>query len=430
MAEQLGKFLTELPELTSPSDSNLMYVVDGDTSKKATLGNLKKIVGGDVTGAGSGAIVSFSDGADNIPLKSFIAQINPTQDLHGYDKPWAGGAGKNKLDLTTIYPYKREMGVTITVNSDGTFTFNGTTTDTSQISHKLPLEVAKTFAGMILNGNVANSGINCILELDGSPYTVYGNDNGSGATISNDIANINKDVNLIYRVQSGVTLNNVVIKPMIRLATEIDPSWQPYENICPISGHTSVTVTISDGETSTTKTTALGQTVYGGQLNVLTGGLTVDRAIVDLGSFNWISESTTLSGLARVGVEETRPLGALYNQTPICSSYEGVAPKGYSAFNNGEISFSNNEANPMIRVRNQNFASMTDAQIKSAMNGVTLCYELATPITVQLTPQEVNSLLGQNYIEADSGDVDLVYVRNLNIVINDLINRVTALENE
>lgn len=183
------------------------------------------------------------------------------------------------------------------------------------------------------------------------------------------------------------------------------------DNVRTISGSTSATVTVSDGETSTTKTTPLGQTVYGGQLNVLTGELTIDRAIVDLGSFNWISENTTVSGLARVGVEEIRPLGALYNQTPICSSYEGVTPKGYTAFNNGEIGFSNNEANPMIRVRDQNFASMTDAQIKSAMNGVTLCYELATPQTVQLTPQEVNSLLGQNNISADTGDVDIVYVK-------------------
>ena len=38
-------------------------------------------------------------------------------------------------------------------------------------------------------------------------------------------------------------------------------------------------------------------------------------------------------------------------------------------------------------------------------------YELATPQTVQLTPQEVNSLLGQNNISADTGDVDIVYVK-------------------
>jgi hypothetical protein len=34
-----------------------------------------------------------------------------------------------------------------------------------------------------------------------------------------------------------------------------------------------------------------------------------------------------------------------------------------------------------------------------------------TPQTVQLTPQEVNSLLGQNNISADTGDIDIVYVK-------------------
>ena len=35
--------------------------------------------------------------------------------------------------------------------------------------------------------------------------------------------------------------------------------------------------------------------------------------------------------------------------------------------------------------------------------------ELATPITYQLTPQEVTTLLGQNNIWADAGDVEVTY---------------------
>lgn len=430
MAQQIGQFLTELPEATSLKPDDLMYVVASNTSKKIGINNLKKTVSPIVEGSGIGSIASFTDGSDS-PLEKCIVEINPTQDLHGYDKPWAGGAGKNKLDLTTINPYKREMGATITVNSDGTFTFNGTTTDTSQISYKLPLEVAKTFAGMILNGNVANSGINCILELDGSPYTVYGNDSGSGATISNDIANIDKAVNLIYRVQSGVTLNNVVIKPMIRLATETDPSWQPYENICPISGHSSVTVTVSDGETSTTKTTALGQTVYGGQLNVLTGELTIDRQIVDLGSLTW---TRTDNSIIDVGYWfHANISGKMATGETINSNYRTAPYKSVTQLVNAEGSAVDKvavEAGGEVGYRIID-SSYTDATaFKTAMNGVQMCYFLATPQTVQLTPQEVDSILGQNNISADTGSVEVIYARDLNIVINDLLERVTALENE
>lgn len=42
-----------------------------------------------------GPVASFPDGADDIPLKSLIVDINPVQDLHGYDSPWPAGGGKN-----------------------------------------------------------------------------------------------------------------------------------------------------------------------------------------------------------------------------------------------------------------------------------------------------------------------------------------------
>lgn len=52
----------------------------------------------------------------------------------------------------------------------------------------------------------------------------------------------------------------------------------------------------------------------------------------------------------------------------------------------------------------------TDAEsFKSAVDGVQLCYEIAEPQTYQLTPHEVNSLLGVNNIFADTGDISCEY---------------------
>jgi hypothetical protein len=54
----------------------------------------------------------------------------------------------------------------------------------------------------------------------------------------------------------------------------------------------------------------------------------------------------------------------------------------------------------------------------------------ATPITYQLTPTQVKSLLGTNNVWADTGDVnEAVYTRDLNITVNDIISRIEALEN-
>ena len=46
------------------------------------------------------------DNALALPARSLVTSINAIQDLHGYDKPWAGGAGKNKWpfgDFTGTY---------------------------------------------------------------------------------------------------------------------------------------------------------------------------------------------------------------------------------------------------------------------------------------------------------------------------------------
>lgn len=50
----------------------------------------------------SGPIVSFN-GRNNTKIKSLVANIEPVQDLHGYDHPWPGGAGKNLLNIDRPY---------------------------------------------------------------------------------------------------------------------------------------------------------------------------------------------------------------------------------------------------------------------------------------------------------------------------------------
>ena len=53
--------------------------------------------------------------------------------------------------------------------------------------------------------------------------------------------------------------------------------------------------------------------------------------------------------------------------------------------------------------------SYTDAEtFKSAVLGQKLVYELATPITYQLTPQQIATLNGENNLWG-SGDIELTY---------------------
>ena len=70
------------------------------------------------------AIATFEDRTGGNILENLNIAIEPVQDLHGYDSPWVGGAGKNKLNVTGTT--QTISGVTYTVNSDGSVKANGT----------------------------------------------------------------------------------------------------------------------------------------------------------------------------------------------------------------------------------------------------------------------------------------------------------------
>ena len=63
-------------------------------------------------GSASGEIASFVTSSVN-DISSLKVTLTPIQDLHGYDSPWVGGAGKNKIPITCESTVK--SGVTYTV---------------------------------------------------------------------------------------------------------------------------------------------------------------------------------------------------------------------------------------------------------------------------------------------------------------------------
>jgi hypothetical protein len=75
--------------------------------------------------------------------------------------------------------------------------------------------------------------------------------------------------------------------------------------------------------------------------------------------------------------------------------------------NNGVITF---YANGIIRWKEQGSLSLADYRTYLASNPFQLCYELATPLTYQLTPTQIEALTGANNIWASSGDVTVTVV--------------------
>lgn len=116
-------------------------------------------------------------------------------------------------------------GVTFTVNSDGTVTVSGTATGTATLYLTSSIDLS-LFNGMLLNGCPVPSSDDAILrlEMNESPWTGI-SQNVSDAEIDGFASGtLGK---LFIRVFSGKTVN-VTFKPMIRLASITDDTYEPY----------------------------------------------------------------------------------------------------------------------------------------------------------------------------------------------------------
>ena len=198
--------------------------------------------------------------------------------------------------------------------------------------------------------------------------------------------------------------------PMPKLEISIEPvqsgSGDPSpSNVRPISGWSGAQITVTDDLTTPTETHTLfitfhdssdnPITVYGGMLNVTSGELTVDWTEVDLGTLDW----GVYSNVVFVASVTDRAYG---NFNVICEIYNTTTATRIDGMRNLEIKGSVD--NDKVIIKDSSYNNDTDA-FKTAMNGVKLVYELATPITYQLTPAQVTTLLGQNNIFADCGQI-------------------------
>ena len=143
-----------------------------------------------------------------------------------------------------------------------------------------------------------------------------------------------------------------------------------------------------------TYTIDLNGTRYGSELDVLNGVDIDTLGNVDLGTLNWSYNS--IQNFFFADLNDIK----LTTKNLICDRYIYVE-KSWAAMQNGEFGKVANST--QIRFHNDNYN--TGADFKTAMSGVQFVYELATPITVQLSPTQVKSLVGTNNIFADCGQI-------------------------
>ena len=318
----------------------------------------------------SGSVASFADGA-NVPVKSLIINIDPVQSGSGDPSPDnvrpISGWSEVNVQRTGINIFDGEWEVGLISATTGQ-----NTDDNNYCRTKNYLPV------------VPNSEVYCIPENKTLYFREY-------------------DANKNFIRYAQINSNNrlLVILPdtfFVRFCWDGNTYDGDISINYPSSDHS-----YHEPQLSTSINISLGQTVYGGKIDVTKGELTVDSAMVDLGTLNWF-----LAGSGRLNSiivdQKNVPVSVAGNAK--CTAYKVVSNNDVASTNNGIAVGINNYT---IQVNDSRYNGGDPNAFKTAVSGVMLCYELATPLTVQLTPHEVTALLGSNNVWADSGDSEVTY---------------------
>lgn len=195
------------------------------------------------------------------------------------------------------------------------------------------------------------------------------------------------------------------------------------DNVRQISGWESVNVYVSPTEDEAdghTTTTSLGRTVYGGTLDVVSGVLTVTHEILDLGSLNWQYNSSYGSG-GGAFYSTSKNFGYTDDsEAPnmTCSMYPVKSRNDLYSSADPAFGVTGSGTTRYATVRDTRYTDPT--AFKTAMNGVQLAYPTNDPQTYQLTPTQINTLLGENNVWADAGAVSVTYRRDINLALEQL----------
>lgn len=207
-------------------------------------------------------------------------------------------------------------------------------------------------------------------------------------------------------------------------------------NIHPISGRTGASVILSPTETaadgteySVTWQDEVG-TVYGGIIDFATGVLTITHYFGRLNLWNWTYQAG-LGGYFRAANKSTatggtmlRKVGGQLEGECFCSCYSIENVTSISNLSDKSITLGNDASSYNIIVKDSDYGSDADA-FKASLPDAAVVVIKRYPeyyTTYQLTPQQINTLIGQNYIWSDDGEVTVRYPVDSKTYIDSLVN--------
>lgn len=401
--DEIADLKSDLGELTDLTTTDKDSLVDAINEVDADLSETdRRVLASYPTNTASGGVASFADGADDIPVKSLVVNIEPNQSGSGDPSP------------TNVRPISGWTGATVTRCGKNLFDADNATVYTRSLSAS---EWAYT--------SVAKScAFACI------PNTTYTLSIGSDASYSG-VFRVGFYTSDLPSTSDTTTLtpSTVTVLSSYATITTTSPSGAKYM-IVQLSassfdeaigylqvdkGSTATDYEAYNGTTYTVDWTTEAGTVYGGTLDVTSGVLTVDRTSVGMNMLTWYHASgsgydymyTSISTAHTVDNADVNMMSSIYAVVPF--SERGTHTTPILTFDS---------ANHILQARNTGYSDAS--AFTTSLSEAQLVYELATPQTYQLTPTEVTTLLGLNNIWADTGDVEVDYRADTKLYIENL----------
>ncbi len=377
----------------------------------------------------SGNIVTFDDAIPDTLLKKIKVNIEPVQAGTGDPSPdnvrpitgWTGvkvyRQAKNYFNVNNIISkYKGENG-SIVINETGTFRdfFTGVSGNSTAVSAygltKVPFLKAGTY---VVSYGVSESNAVRIYKVNAETGAVsqLGNFNsGAKFTLATDSLITIRSVNS----SASVTFTDFSIV-MDGASTE----FEPYQG-----DSYSVTFPSEAGDNGT---------VYGGTLTLNddgTGELVVNKVITTI---HEVSGSERLYGYCKVSSYNRYRASIMCNAlTPQTGAVSDIAENSIICY----WSSARNSQLLAIKINGKpNKESTYEERIEQLNNELQALADAGNPLqvvltskepiaTYQLTAPQIKTLLGENNIFADTGDVEVTYRQSAEVSIRDIAGEVT-----
>ena len=371
--------------------------------------------GGGILKTVTGNPISVSD-ALAARIQSLSVSLSPIQS--GSGDPYPAGGGKNLLNYNRLLPEAVSVGCT--VDSDGNIKKVPPTGDSRSWSYAtsnwtVTLPAGTYTLSWVVSTAATNSAAGCRVYSQGGSMlsSVIGLEFFTVGTHSvtlvlhetTSIGIIIKQYDCVYKIQleGGSTAT----------------AWSPYENIRPITGRTAVTVwreAVYDPSADPVLTIQLGQTVYGGTVDVIAGKLTVNWAKIVLNGTqqisreNWKPQANSVGWIYPYNLTRNVVGTGAVVQNIKCDTLPSMPFNSLQSINGPGIALASNQTYGIsVMYPDPSLTTASTINAFLAEHPIDVVYELAEPFDIDLTPAQLTALKGDNTVWSDGDEITMTY---------------------